>query len=82
MTIKDFELRKTGISSVNDEVKDSLTPFEVKLCQSFKRIELRGKQGRKVPLLLTREVENSIQLLNQHRKDVGVNLDNPLCLQC
>lgn len=76
MEIGNFESLTEGDAFVNDEVKESLTAFERKLCQSFKRIELRGKRGRKVPVLLTKEVENGMKLLIQLRNEVGVNPEN------
>ena len=77
MKICDFENKLTTDSVINDEVKESLSQFELKLCKSFKRIELRGKRGRKVPLLLTKEMENGMKLLISLRKEVGTNPENP-----
>ena len=33
-------------------------------------VEIRGKRGRKVPMILTPEVKESIDLLNKTRKSV------------
>ena len=77
MKIGDFETKLTNDSLINEEVKDSLSQFELKLYKSFKRIELCGKRGRKVPLLLTKEMENGIKLLISLRKEVGTNPENP-----
>jgi len=77
MEVNSFESLTKGDSFVNEEVKASLSSFERRLCLSFKRVEVRGKRGRRVPILLTREVENAINLLIKLRKDVGVNPDNP-----
>ena len=40
-------------------------------------VEIRGKRGRKVPVILTPEVKDSIDLLNKTRKAVGVPKENP-----
>lgn len=40
-------------------------------------VEIRGKRGRKVPLLLTVEVKEAIDALLKQRVTVGVHPDNP-----
>ena len=40
-------------------------------------VEIRGKRGRKVPVILTSEMTNSISLLIKTRKDVGIPEENP-----
>lgn len=61
----------------NKEVEESLTEFERRLCTSLKRIEIRGKRGRKVPLILTTNDEAAIKQLIKCRVAVGVNENNP-----
>ena len=73
LTIDDFGKKSTSI--INEEVK-SLSPFELKLCQSFLKIDIRGKRGRKVPLLLNKQVVNEVELLITLRDYVGVASDN------
>ena len=60
----------------NEEIKKSLSNFELQLCKYFKRLEIRGKRGRKVPLLITKELESAIHLLVKLRESVGVNSNN------
>jgi hypothetical protein len=40
-------------------------------------VETRGKQGRKVPIILMPEITNGINLLNSLRSTVGINERNP-----
>lgn len=40
-------------------------------------VEIRGKRGRKVPVILTPEVKDSIDLLIKTRKAVGIPDENP-----
>jgi len=40
-------------------------------------IEIPGKRGRKVPIILTEEVKSAIELLNNTSNKVGVSKDNP-----
>jgi len=76
MKVDDYKTAKDVSQSIDDEVSQSLSEFEKKLCCSLRRIEVRGKQGRKVPILLTKEVEKGLDVLVTVRKDVGVNPEN------
>ena len=40
-------------------------------------VEVRGKKGRKVPIILTKEMKENIDLLNESRTSVGIPLENP-----
>lgn len=40
-------------------------------------VEIKGKRGRKVPLLLTKEVKEAIDVLVKKRTEVGINQKNP-----
>ena len=40
-------------------------------------VEIRGKRGRKVPVILTTEMISSINLLIKTKKDVGIPNENP-----
>lgn len=40
-------------------------------------VEIKGKRGRKVPLLLTKEVKEAIDVLVKKRTEVGINKENP-----
>lgn len=62
---------------LNDEVTKSLSEFEKKLCTNLRRLEVRGKRGRKVPLILTKRNEEAIQLLVKVRDCIGVSSSNP-----
>ena len=63
-------------NEMNDQIKSSLSKFELELCKTYKRVEVRGKRGRKVPMLLSRDIEASIQLLVNVRDSIGVNSSN------
>ncbi len=51
MSLNAFILRDT--SSTHPDVELALSDLEKSLCKHFQRIEIRGKRGRKVPILLT-----------------------------
>ena len=75
LMLKHVEEMSSG-SEMNDEIRKSLSPFEIQLCNTFKRVEVRGKRGRKVPMLLNKELTSAIQLLINTREAVGVNENN------
>jgi len=68
MEVKDFRegIKENGVP-VDEEVLKSLTKFERELCEIHYRIEIKGKRGRKVPVLITEDVKNSIELLLSKR---------------
>lgn len=47
----------------DNEIKSSLSDLEMELCRSLTRIEFKGKQERKVAILLTQDMIKSINLL-------------------
>ena len=51
---------------------EGLSDVERELCRTLNRIEIRGKKGKTVPILLSSDMIESIDLLLKHRKDVGV----------
>lgn len=73
MSVVDFN--KKSISH-NDDVVKSLTKWEQQLCQRLTRVEIRGKRGRKVPVLLTGRILQTLDLLVQTRSKVGVLSSN------
>ena len=40
-------------------------------------VEIRGKRGRKVPVLLTPEMKTAMDVLVDKRKEVNINPKNP-----
>ncbi|KAI7813893.1 hypothetical protein IRJ41_003813 [Triplophysa rosa] len=60
-------------SEAHPDISMALSELENKLCQYFKRIEIRGKRGRKVPVLVT-PIQESINLLIRNR--CGVQNEN------
>jgi hypothetical protein len=75
VTLQDFCEKRSKNDSLK-EIEDSLKPLERLLCKTFSRLEIRGKRGRIVPILLTPALERSINLLIDTRKLVGVNPKN------
>ena len=63
-------------SALHKDVAFGLTEFELHLCQHFSRVELRGKRGRKVAVLLSPDMVSAITRLIEKRKDCGVLAEN------
>lgn len=74
MTLNGFLERDT--SALHKDVAFGLTQFELHLCQHFSRVELRGKRGRKVAVLLSPDMVKAITCLIEKRKDCGVLAEN------
>ena len=58
--------------SCQEEVLESLTPFERKLAETLHRVEIRGKRGRRVPVLLTEIHKQNIYLLLDYKDASGI----------
>ncbi|MGH0172457.1 UNVERIFIED_CONTAM: hypothetical protein FKN15_064968 [Acipenser sinensis] len=61
---------------LHEDVAISLSELEKKLWQHFTRLEIRGKRGRKVPVLLTPTMVAAMNLLVQKRGDCKVADEN------
>lgn len=61
-----------------EEVVQALSTVETELTKNFKRIVIRGKRGRGVPVLFTPHLQKRLQYLLQLRKIVSyIEKDNP-----
>ena len=76
LTIDQFRDRPKWKENSLSEIQETLTPLELELCKRLDLIYIRGKRGRKVPVLLTCDVINAINCLIRTRIAVGVNKDN------
>ncbi|XP_078790319.1 uncharacterized protein LOC111947145 isoform X1 [Oryzias latipes] len=75
MTLCGFQGRDS--SALHKDIAFGLTKFERHLCQHFSRVELRGKRGRKVAVLLSPDMVSAITRLTEKRADCGVLAENP-----
>jgi len=74
MKVEDYERKTT--SDLTSDIQQSLGPLERNLCKLFSRVELRGKRGRTVPLLLTEDVQRALDVLACSRERAGVTKEN------
>lgn len=70
VTLQDYTKQHT---TTQEDLNHVLSPLEQKLCESLHRIEIVGKKGRTVPLIVTKEMHKWIDLLVSTRDEVGVN---------
>ncbi|ROJ30524.1 Gastrula zinc finger protein XlCGF8.2DB [Anabarilius grahami] len=75
MLVSTFILRDK--SDPHEDVNVALSELEKSLCKHFVRLEIRGKRGQKVPVLLTPAMVDSLDLLVEKRKECGVADNNP-----
>jgi hypothetical protein len=61
---------------MHDDVRSSLSALEKSLCDKFTRLEIRGKRGRKVPVLLASEMKDNVDYLISKRNEIGVAESN------
>lgn len=69
--------QKKNTLPLNADVFQSLSKLEQDLSETFTRLEIRGKRGRKVPVLLTDLMCTSLDVLIDLRGRVGVQVSNP-----
>ncbi|XP_064628861.1 uncharacterized protein LOC135488255 [Lineus longissimus] len=64
--------------SRQEDIMKAFSPFEQKLCKALHRIEIVGKRGRTVPVLLTADMHNWMKkvVCCETRSIVGVNQAN------
>ncbi|XP_063754024.1 uncharacterized protein LOC134874002 isoform X2 [Eleginops maclovinus] len=70
-----FESRQK--SNLQEGMDISVTDLERKMCRFFVRIDIRGKCGRTVPVLLKPSLESAMELLVNVREPCGVPSQNP-----
>lgn len=75
MTLNSFKNRDQ--SELNPDIATCLSPLERKLTKHFSRVEILGKRGRKVAVLLNPEIVSATILLLEKRDASYVHKDNP-----
>lgn len=70
MHLKSFQERDKTL--LHEDVAVGLSTFEKKLCSHFSRVEIRGKRGRKVAVLLTPDMVDALTFLVSKREACGV----------
>lgn len=76
MTVEAYVSRMQNTERPPKEVDDALSATEKVLVKTMSRVEIRGKKGRTVPVLLTQTVQKCIDLLLKWRNEAGVAEEN------
>ncbi|KAF3856684.1 hypothetical protein F7725_017407 [Dissostichus mawsoni] len=79
MHVKGFLERDT--TALHKDVAVGLSKFEQKLCKHFSRVEIRGKRGRKVAVLLSPDMVDALKQLLSKKKNVEFQKTTISCLQ-
>ena len=75
MKLSDYETVIQSQVETSKQVEDSLSKFEVHLCDSHSRIEIAGERGTPVAVLLTQGMLVAIEALVASRELAGVKSD-------
>ncbi|KAK7475438.1 hypothetical protein BaRGS_00033319, partial [Batillaria attramentaria] len=76
MLVSDYQSAKGNREAPEDDILSALSPLEKQLVNNFTRVEVRGKRGRRVPVLLTDTMCEEVEQLLALRDQVGVNPAN------
>lgn len=77
MTIDQYSMRPLWSEQTTEECKSALTQFERQLAKHFVVVEVSGKRGRRVPIILSPDMKRGIDLLLKTRKSAGISNKNP-----
>lgn len=72
-----YENRPKWHDGSDSVFKESQSSFEKRLCESMELVRIQGKCRRPVPILLTKEVTEYIDVLLKYMLAVGINKKNP-----
>lgn len=75
--IEDFQNNEKLNEDMYSDIYKSLSRQNKKIAGKYIRFCIRGKKGRTVPVLLTNEIFECINLLLQYRREMGVPTKNP-----
>lgn len=75
MQLEAFLQRDTA--ALHKDVAVGLSKFEQQLCAHFNRVEIKGKRGRKVAVLLSPDMFEALTQLISRRLECGVPEENP-----
>lgn len=73
--LRDLDKCKQGAENL-DMFAESLSKWEKELCSVLCHLEITGKKGRTVPVLLTEAIVESLNLLKDKRQEAGVLSEN------
>lgn len=75
--VSEFLGRQSIDDASNEQMLSSLSEVSKVVARKFKRMKIRGKKGRTVPVLLKPSMDKAIQLLMSYREQTGLSTNNP-----
>ena len=75
MKLANYTSRQTNPLAVKD-IADSLSETEKFLCKTMSLVQIRGKKGRTVPVIITPDLIKVIDCLMKYREQAGVRHSN------
>ncbi|XP_050514061.1 uncharacterized protein LOC126889627 [Diabrotica virgifera virgifera] len=77
MTVEQYATRPTFKEQGTQELFASLSPLEKNLASTMEVVDIEGKRGRRVPVIITPELKSAIDLLIKTRSTVNISKNNP-----
>ena len=75
-----YQKRPDWQEELSSDMKQSMQQVEIELCKTMDMVEIRGKCGRKVPVLIPIECREPMDYLVANRNKAGINEKNPFFL--
>ncbi|KAG5882522.1 hypothetical protein JTB14_006795 [Gonioctena quinquepunctata] len=75
--MQQYATRPSWNNQGTEEMKNSLTHFERKLASNLTLVQVVGKRGRRVPIIISKEVKETMDMLILTRIKAGVQNENP-----
>ncbi|XP_071095486.1 uncharacterized protein [Haliotis cracherodii] len=76
MELRQYTDRMMADDRLQEEVAQSLSSFERELTHTISRVQIRGKRGRPVAVLLSDRHKEKIECLNKYRDALKINKEN------
>lgn len=76
MTLTQYSMNPNWEKESTEEMLRSLTPTERNLANNMKLVQIIGKKGRIVPVLMTEDMVSAVNLLISTRHSVGISFSN------
>ena len=77
LLLKTYTERPDWKNHTNEDILESMQSLERELFKRFDLVQIPGKKGRKVPVLITDDIKEGLDVLNAKRELVGIPSANP-----
>ena len=77
LLLKTYTERPDWKKHTNEDILESMQGLERELLKRIDLVQIPGKKGRKVPVLITDDIKEGLEVLNTKRELVGIPYSNP-----